>query len=209
MRKIIDLTGQRFGRLTAIKIIGRTNSGLIKWELKCDCGNKTCASTGSLRIGDVNSCGCLHKEIVSKMFTTHNESKTRLYKIWECMKSRCNNINDTGYKWYGGRNIKICSEWQDYINFRNWALINGYVVGLTIERIDFNKDYCPENCRWATCKEQCNNTRRNKYITYNNKTQTLAQWSEELKISYSTLSARINTLKWTIEKSFNYRKDVD
>lgn len=131
-----------------------------------------------------------------------NPRKTRIYSIYKGMKDRCRYKTNDNYERYGGRGIRVCEEWlADYMNFYNWAINNGYKEGLTLDRIDPNKNYEPDNCRWATYKEQANNTRRNNYITYNNKTHTLTEWSEILGIKRSTLSNRIVTKKWDIEKA--------
>jgi len=131
-----------------------------------------------------------------------NPRKTRIYSIYKGMKDRCRYKTNDNYERYGGRGIRVCEEWlADYMNFYNWAINNGYKEGLTLDRIDPNKNYEPDNCRWATYKEQANNTRRNNYITYNNKTHTLTEWSEILGIKRSTLSNRIVTKKWDIKKA--------
>jgi len=130
-------------------------------------------------------------------------SRKRLYGIWYTMKTRCYKEKCINYKNYGGRGITVCNEWQsDFENFYNWALENGYVEGLSIDRIDNNKGYSPENCRWATRIEQANNQRSNHLITYNGKTQTLKQWADELKIPYTSLKSRINNYNFPIEKAF-------
>lgn len=129
--------------------------------------------------------------------------RDRLNVIYSHMKARCYNKNRWNYQYYGARGIKICDEWKNnYQAFKKWALENGYQDNLSIDRIDVNGNYCPENCRWTTDKEQKNNTRRNHYITYNGKTQSMSKWAEELNISYTVLRARINRSKWSIEKAF-------
>ena len=117
----------------------------------------------------------------------------RLYTIWRNMKRRCNDSDRECYKNYVGRGIRVCDEWQNnYRSFYNWALSNGYNDELTIERINVNGNYEPLNCTWATRKEQSNNKRNNHFLTFNGKTQTVAQWSEELDISISTILRRID-----------------
>ena len=144
---------------------------------------------------------------------------TRLNVIFKNMKLRCYNPKCKDYKRYGGRGIKICKEWNDreiviisgvrytkgYLAFKKWALENGYQDNLTIDRIDVNGDYEPSNCRWATKKEQCNNTRRNRYITYKGKTQSFAKWQEELNIARTTFYRKIKN-GWTAERIFNERQ---
>lgn len=121
----------------------------------------------------------------------HGDCDSRLYSIWQDMLNRCRNENNHNFNNYGGRGIKVCDEWKSYINFKKWALSVGYDEGLTIDRIDTNGYYCPENCRWSTIQEQENNRRNNHLITAFNKTQTLSQWSREKGIKITTLRARL------------------
>lgn len=129
--------------------------------------------------------------------------RDRLNVIYSHMKARCYNKNRWNYQYYGARGIKVCDEWKnDYQKFKKWSLENGYQNNLSIDRIDTNGNYEPSNCRWVTDKEQKNNTRRNHYITYKGKTQSMSKWAEELNISYTVLRARINRSKCAIEKAF-------
>lgn len=128
---------------------------------------------------------------------------SRLNNIYSGIKARCYNSNLWNYQYYGARGIKMCDEWKNnYQTFKKWALENGYQDNLSIDRIDTNGNYEPNNCRWVTDKEQKNNTRRNHYITYNGKTQSMSKWAEELNISYTVLRSRINRLNWSVEKAF-------
>ena len=124
----------------------------------------------------------------------------RIYRIWVGMKNRCQNPNNYSYHNYGGRGIKVCPEWQDYQTFLDWSLAHGYADGLSIDRIDNEGDYCPENCRWATRREQNCNTRQNHFLTYKGKTQTISQWAEDVGLDYSALKQRINS-GWPVEKA--------
>lgn len=203
-KKHEDLTGKVFGRLTVICEDGRSNRNNVMWLCKCECGNIKRASTSSLNNGSLNSCGCLKKEIYSSGGTrkTHGKAHTRIYNIWSNMKGRCYNENSEDYKDYGGRGIRVCQEWlDDFMNFYNWAMASGYANNLTIDRIDVNGDYRPENCRWITNEEQQTNKTTTRYIEFNGKRQSLAEWSRELNIPYHTISQRINRLNWSIEKS--------
>jgi hypothetical protein len=207
MGKFIDLTGQRFGELIVLSRFGATKSGNILWDCLCDCGNKTIARSDHLKNKHTQSCGCLVKKNNSRYCTenkiTHGKSKTKIYAVWNSMISRCLNRNTRNYKNYGGRGITICKEWRnDFMNFYNWAISNGYKQGLTIDREDVNGNYEPNNCRWATPKQQANNTRRNHYIEYNGEVRTLSEWAERLDIPYNTLEFRLNRSNMTIEKAF-------
>lgn len=190
-----DIAGQRFGRLVAIEYLGKS-----LWLCKCDCGNTSTPKSWSLRSGTTQSCGCLHKEIVGKKSTKHGLGDTRIYSIWRNMKQRCNNPNATKYEIYGGKGIKVCNEWLDFNNFYKWATENGYEDSLSIDRIDGNKDYTPDNCRWTTYQVQANNTTQNHYLTHIGKTQTISGWAEEIGIEQNTLNTRI-ARGWSVEKA--------
>ena len=195
-RNAINLTGQRFDKLTVIRKVTKNQKPM--WLCRCECGNEIVTTTSRLRSGHNKSCGCLLKEHQEKLF---GQSNSRLYHIWQNMKSRCYNPEAHNYKYYGGEGVAICDDWQDFRNFYLWAINNGYADNLTIERKDSNKGYSPENCRWATQKEQANNKRNNRLLTYGEKTQTLSQWADEYNISPKTLHTRLNKLKWSIEKA--------
>lgn len=133
---------------------------------------------------------------------SHGMFGTKIYGVWGHMKSRCYNPKVERYKNYGGRGIKVCDEWQNFEGFYEWAIRSGYKEGLTIDRINVDGDYCPENCRWATKETQMNNTTRNRYVTYKGETHTVSEWSRKLGIPYKTLFKRIND-GWSVEKAFN------
>ena len=197
MAKLKDLTGQKFGRLTVISYYGVIKNHYY-WNCICDCGKKCIVASTNLKSKRLESCGCLNKESVSIRKTKHKKSNTKLYKIWHNMKLRCYNVKNLNYKNYGGRNITICNEWQKFENFYNWSITNGYNDNLSIDRINVNGNYEPNNCRWITIKEQQNNRRNNHLLTFNGKTQTVAQWSKELNIS--NLRMRLKR-GWSIERA--------
>lgn len=205
MAVIKDISGEKFGRLLVIRFVGKTKNGNAKWLCKCDCGGEKIVSSYSLRSGRTKSCGCIKKEQNQILCTTHGESgkhKTRLYKIWSSMKNRCYNQKDkNAYKKYGQRGITVCDEWRfSYESFGDWALNNGYSENLTIDRIDFNGPYEPQNCRWITVKEQNNNRRSNRKLTFNGQTKTVAEWSDFLGVNRSVFQHRLDR-GWSVENT--------
>lgn len=186
MGKFKDLTGMKIGRLLVLGFADRRgNKNLLYWHCQCDCGQKVDVSGNSLRSGSVKSCGCYQHECrvsrMSKIATTHGLSKTREYTIWGKMKARCYNKNDTAYLNYGGRGIKICERWKNsFLSF--FKDMGNCPVGFSIERIDNDGDYEPDNCKWASHKEQSNNRRSNIKIAAYGEIKSLKEWSEVLNI---------------------------
>lgn len=204
----IDLSGKRFNRLFVISYHGKDNHGKTNWNCICDCGKKCVVDGYRLRSGKTKSCGCLSAELATERATKHGMSASRIYFIHNSMNERCYNENSNEYHNYGGRGITVCDEWKGrngFPNFLKWAMDNGYAENLTIDRINNDGNYCPDNCRWITQKEQCNNTRKNFYIEYKGKTHTLSEWSEILNIPYGRLKKRLHS-GWSVEKAFNTEK---
>jgi hypothetical protein len=201
-----NIINERFGKLVVLRRVEDKISpkGYRKpqYECICDCGSVIVAVRGNLLTGNTTSCGCYKKELDHNRFLKHGcaENPDKLYQKWISMRDRCNNPKATSYKNYGARGIKVCPEWDDYSTFRNWAMENGYKDGLTIDRIDFNKDYEPNNCRFTTMKEQNNNRRSTNFHTYKGKTQSQMKWAEEYGLSYGTFKTRLE-LGWDFEKA--------
>lgn len=186
MGNFIDLTEKKYGRLTVMQRAPNEN-GMTRWKCKCICGNEIIAAGNHLKAGEIRSCGCYRKE---KM-TSHSMRNTRLYSIWTNMKTRCNNSKNKRYKDYGARGIHVCNQWADDFNsFHEWAISNGYRDDLTIDRINVDGDYEPNNCRWIPLSEQNNNKRNTVFLTYNGNKQTLSWWARELNIYGATISKR-------------------
>lgn len=159
-----NLQNKRFGRLLVIKEVGRNAHRNTLWECECDCGNVAIVDASSLISGHTISCGCYMRETSRNTRTTHGKSNERLYVVWQGMLNRCKNENHISYHNYGGRGVCVCNEWENYETFRQWALSNGYDENAkrgdcTLDRIDVNGNYEPQNCRWADMKTQCNNKR--------------------------------------------------
>lgn len=200
--KKIDITGRKYGRLTVLRENGKCNNGIL-WLCRCECGNEVNVLAYNLKNGHTKSCGCFQSEARSKTHSTHMESKSRLYRIWRHIKSRCLNPNVCHYRYYGGRGISICQEWlNSYEEFAKWALSNGYSEGLSIDRIDVNGNYEPSNCRWTNAKVQANNKTNNRLIEYNGESHSLSEWSNILGISRLTISKRIDDYGWSIKRAF-------
>lgn len=200
MPEIKDLTGQKFGRLTVEGFSHLDKHHKGHWLCRCECGAAVDVETHQLKCGKTKSCGCWKNDVNSKRLKTHGCEPKRLYRVWVSMKKRCTNPKEPEYKNYGGRGITVCDEWRcSFESFRFWALVNGYEEGLSIDRIDNNGNYCPDNCRWTDRKTQNSNKRNNHRITFNGKTQTVTEWAEELKTSHEVICRRA-ARNWPLDK---------
>ena len=189
-----NLLGNRYGSLTVIEYTGRDQEFKARWKCLCDCGTELIVDVWNLKSGHTKSCGCLGRNRLGDINRTHGHSQTgeSIYPVWKSMKARCNNPNNQAYHNYGGRGITVCKEWdEDFQAFYGWSMKNGYDPDLTIDRVDNDKGYYPENCRWATRLEQANNKRSCKYITYNDETRTIAEWSRIFNVNYSAFMSRV------------------
>lgn len=196
MPKKIELAGYKFGRWTVIEQAPKNpNNKTIYWKCSCECGKFGIVASGKLRNGKSKSCGCLAREITGNRFRKHGGIGTRLYRVWDGIKERCNNSNHSDWKSYGGKGIKLCEEWLNFSNFESWAIANGYnkeaeYMKCTIDRIDYNANYCPSNCRFVDMLTQ----NRNKPARIDNKSGTKGvYWSKTVR-------------KWTCTIGVNYKR---
>ena len=185
--------GYKIGRLTVRELAVDGNANQRRWLCYCDCGGMKITSEDNLKRGHCKSCGCLYEKIggKSKYGTLHGESKTRLYKIWSRMVWHCERPSYKNYADYGGRGIDVCAEWHNFEVFKEWAYKNGYDGTLTIDRIDNGKGYSPDNCRWATRKQQANNRRSNRKIYYNGEERNISEWADYFGIESGKFNAAI------------------
>ena len=199
-KQYVIVPGMKFGELITIKLEEKKDN-VEFWLCKCSCGNYAIVRKGNLHNNHTRSCGCLAG-------VAHNSCYTRIYRIYQNMVDRCTRKNNRAYPRYGGRGIKVCDEWMGkfgFVAFRDWAYSNGYDETLTLDRINVNGGYSPANCRWVTMKEQANNKRNNALVEFRGKTQTVAQWCDELNLPYNRISYRLNH-GWSIEDALTTPK---
>lgn len=201
MTHYTDIKGKRFGRLVALEYLGHS-----MWRCKCDCGTVKDIAFNSLNKGYTVSCGCYHRDVCSgkpAINRTHNMRNTPEYNIWSMMKNRCVNPNCNRHQFYKDKGVKVCDRWLGPDGFIHFIEDMGMRPGPnhSIDRIDNDGDYCPENCRWATDKEQANNHNNNFIVEYNGRRQTLALWCEELSLPYGTIWMRFRR-GWSAKKAF-------
>ena len=174
---------------------------------RCECGSERPIRVDNLKHGATKSCGCLNREVAAAKMTTHGETHSRLYNTWCSMKQRCYDQKNKRWDRYGGRGITLCAEWMEFERFREWAHSSGYSEGLSIDRIDNDGNYCPENCRWATITEQANNTSTNHIIHAFGESKTLSNWTKDPRCvaTRSLLGWRISA-GWNPEDAITRRK---
>lgn len=208
MKKYEDLTGQKFGRLTVIQRTKNNKYGNLMWLCQCECGKQKIVRGSHLKGKRIQSCGCLAFEIAKEKMIernfVHGKKGTKIYAIWKAIKQRCFNPNNAMYHNYGGRGITICEEWKN--NFQAFydhvsKLPHFNEKGYSLDRINNDGNYEPNNVKWSTAKEQANNTRTNVFITFKGETHTVAEWSEITGINNKVILERINILHWDVEKA--------
>lgn len=196
---IKSLLGQTFGRLTVVSFSNTDNNRNAVWNCVCECGSDKTVMGAALRGGRTQSCGCLRKETTAARRRKHGLASCRTYKIWRGMWTRCTNPNSKSKTRYIDRGISVCDRWRKFENF--FSDMGHAPEGLQIDRIDNDKGYSPENCRWATRIENVNNRECNVKLTYDGITKTVNEWARELKMSDRTLRSRLNQLGFTVEQA--------
>jgi len=198
MPKMIDITGQRFGKLLVSNFVERKNCH--SWfKCDCDCGGMTVTTSNNLRRGHTVSCGCVSIAKFIERSRTHSMISHPTYRSWLDMRNRCYYVNHNRYEYYGGKGITVYDIWRDdFIEFYRWAIANGWKKGLTLDRKDNSKNYCPENCKWSTVKEQNRNRTSNVKITLDGVTKILIEWSEAGGINPQVIKKRIKN-GWSIK----------
>lgn len=187
MPKFIDLTGQRFGRLTVLDRAGSSAARYARWRCGCDCGAEKVVDGRHLRSGGTKSCGCLQREETSRRSKTHGLSEHPLYLVWLGMVGRCSRSSAGNFAHYGGRGIKVCERWQSDFQAFFDDMSEGYAPGLQLDRIDNDGDYSPENCRWATPRENSNNKRNTRCVMFDGQPTPVSEVARYMGVTYSKL----------------------
>lgn len=200
MPRMLNLAGQKFGRLTAIRIIENIK-GRVFWECICECGKVTCVQSTKLRFGSTKSCGCYAAELASIRRRKHMMSVSSEYRAWQSMRKRCYDKNCEQYKNYGGRGISVCERWRE--SFQNFFEDVGRKPqkNMSLNRKNNDGNYEPGNCQWDTPKIQARNTRHNRIITFNGQSKPVTEWAEATGIHNRTIRARIDVQRWSVEKA--------
>lgn len=199
-----EWVGKKFGKLTVIgfeRHISKSGEKSWRWKVKCECGTEKTMEPWSVLSGRYVSCGCVRLS-VGKKNKTHGEAKTRLYMIWGRMNERCSST-DERYKRYQGRGIEVCEEWKKYETFAAWAYSNGYEDGLSIERVDNDGNYCPENCKWIKRGLQARNRNTTFWVEYDGRKMSLAEACELAGMPYKTVFARIKDMGWSFDDAIS------
>lgn len=200
MGAFIDLTGQKFGRLTVIRLSNKKQKKILLWECECDCGGLNTTTAAALKTGNTLSCGCVKKDLLIKRNTKHGFSNTRIYEIWQGMIKRCTNPNCLAYPYYGGRGITVCDRWLNFIYFYE-DTIDGYADDLSLDRFpNTDGNYEQTNFRWATDEQQANNKTDNRVVEFNGEKLTISEWASKIGLQYRTVISRLNN-GWDIEKA--------
>lgn len=216
MTKLINMIGFKSGRLIVIDQ-AESKYGQSMWLCKCTCGNTCTYTGGSLRAGKVKSCGCLYKEVRQSIAYNsiakekHGASRSRLYYMWCSMKNRCYVKSSPSYEHYGARGITVCDEWRtDFMAFQSWSFANGYDQDAkrgecTLDRIDGDKGYSPDNCRWVSMQVQSNNRHNTCVMTFGKETHTTSEWAKISGVPRGTIYNRIKA-GWPPEKVLSLNK---
>lgn len=198
MSRLIEMVGRRFGRLICVS--RAPSRGVVsEWNCVCDCGGTKTANGSNLRRGLTASCGCLHKEATREANRTHGKSYDRIYCTWQHMLARCS----PDFPEYGARGITVCDEWKNSFDAFYADMSEPPTRKHTLDRQDVNGNYTKSNCRWATYKQQARNTRANRLVTFDKRTLSLAEHCERQRLTYSTVLARIDRLRWPIDKALS------
>lgn len=201
---MIDYTGMRSGRLVVIGFDHKTKTNHVYVKCKCDCGKECVVRASCIKRGTTKSCGCYAHDRNVEHSTKHNGFGTRLYNIWSGMKRRCYDPRTQAYKFYGLKGITYCKDWENFEPFQKWAFSHGYSDVLSLDRIDNSGDYCPENCRWVTQKEQARNKSNNHVVEYKGEKFCTSELAEKCGINYNTFLGRLR--KTTVEEAVNHKK---
>lgn len=204
MSKPLNLKGNIYGKLTVLSRSQNNSRGRAMWLCKCECGKEKIISSDNLTQGKTKSCGCAKFESHNKK---HGLTKTDIHNKWISMRQRCNDKNHKSYSRYGAIGINVCEEWNNsFEEFAKWSFKNGYKDGLSLDRIDNNQGYYPDNCRWVEWKKQCNNRSSNILIEYNGEIKTLKEWQEILNFDYNLVNERISVYGYSFKDAISLPK---
>lgn len=189
MGKVIDMTGNLYGRLTVVEFAGFANDRQATWRCKCECGNESVVPGGCLRSGHSTSCGCYGLEVLKTASITHGMSKTTTFAVWRGMLQRCRNPKNPAYSKYGGRGITVCDQWLSFERFLSDMGVRP--DGKSLDRINNNEGYSPSNCRWASRKTQNSNKTTTVLLTIDGVTQCARDWSRSIGVNQSLITNRV------------------